>query len=63
MPAWLENQENFSISGGIGFSEGEVAVGATGIMRLNKGVSGFVGGAISQDGRDWAGKAGMRVGW
>ena len=47
LPAWLEKGENFSLSGGIGFSGGgETAIGVTGIVRIDGTVSGFVGGAI-----------------
>ncbi len=64
LPVWLETNENFSLSGGLGFSEGgETALGVTGIVRIEKSVSGFVGGAWSTDGGAWAGKAGVRVGW
>jgi hypothetical protein len=64
LPVWLEAHENVAISGGFGFSDGgEVAFGATGVVRLDRGVSGFAGGAVSTDGGYWAGKAGVRVGW
>ena len=64
LPAWLEKGENFSLTGGVGFSGGgETAIGVTGIMRIEGSVSGFVGGAVSSDGNNWAGKAGVRVGW
>jgi hypothetical protein len=60
----LQQNENFSITGGVGFSDGgETAIGVTGIMRLDKNWAGFVGGAVSTDGGEWAGKAGVRVGW
>lgn len=64
-PIWLEHGENFAISGGLGFSgDGDTALGATGIVRIDKGISGFAGGAFSTDNSDqWAGKAGMRVGF
>ena len=64
LPAWLETGENFSLTGGIGFSAGgETSLGVTGIARIQGNVSGFVGGAVSSDGGTWAGKAGVRVGW
>jgi hypothetical protein len=64
LPAWLERGENFSLTGGVGFSGGgETAIGITGIVRIDGSVSGFVGAAVSSDGQTWAGKAGMRVGW
>jgi hypothetical protein len=62
VPVWLETGENFAISGGMGFSDGEGAFGATGLMRFDKNVSGFAGGALVDD-DTWAGKAGVRVGW
>lgn len=64
MPAWLQQNENFSISGGVGFAESSAAIGVTGVMRLDKNWSGFAGGGISTEDDDiWAGKAGVRVGW
>jgi ABC-type transport system substrate-binding protein len=63
-PAWLEPGETFSISGGVGFSDGSAAVGATGLMRFDKNWSGFAGGAFSTENSDlWAAKAGVRVGF
>lgn len=63
MPAWLETGENYSISGGLGFSEGgSVAVGATGVVRIDDGVSGFVGFAVTDQGT-WSGKVGARIGF
>jgi hypothetical protein len=61
-PIWLETGENFAISGGVGFSDGSGAFGATGLMRFDRNVSGFAGGALVDD-DTWAGKAGVRVGW
>jgi predicted outer membrane repeat protein len=64
LPGWLEEKENFSLSGGIGFSAGnETALGFTGIARVDRNVSAFGGGAVATDGKGWAGKAGVRVGW
>jgi hypothetical protein len=63
MPVWLQQNENFSVSGGVGFSDGGTAVGVTGVMRLDQNWAGFAGGAVSDDGKLWAGKAGVRVGW
>jgi hypothetical protein len=64
MPAWLETHENFRVSGGLGFSEGgETAVGATGVVRLDKNLAGFGGAAVNTNGGNWAGKAGLSVGW
>ena len=37
--------------------------GATGVARIDKGISAFVGGAVSTNGQHWVGKAGVRVGW
>ncbi len=63
-PVWLEPGENFAISGGLGFGDDATAVGATGVLRLGKNLSGFAGGAFSTDNSDvWAGKVGLRVGW
>jgi hypothetical protein len=62
MPTWLQQNENFAISGGVGFSESNTAFGATGVVRFDKNWSGFVGGAVSEGGA-WTGKAGARVGW
>ena len=64
LPAWLENGENYSLTGGVGFAEGgETAVGATGIVRIQGSVAGFVGAAVSTNGGSWSGKAGVRMGW
>jgi hypothetical protein len=64
MPAWLETHEKVRISGGVGFAEGgETAIGATGVMRLDRNWAGFAGGAIGSNGRNWGGKAGVSVGW
>jgi hypothetical protein len=63
-PVWLENGENFAISGGVGFTGDATAVGATGIVRIDKGLSGYAGGAFAtNDTSTYAGKAGLRVGW
>jgi hypothetical protein len=65
LPAWLENGENFALSGGLGFSGGgETAVGVNGIVRIDKSVAGFAGAAVSTSGSSgWAGHAGLRFGW
>jgi hypothetical protein len=63
-PVWLEPGEKFAISGGLGFSDGSTAVGATGIVRFGSNLSGFVGGAFNTDDTDlWAGKVGLRAGF
>lgn len=63
MPAWLETDENYSISGGVGFSEGgSTAFGATGVVRIDKNISGFVGFAVTDQGT-LAGKVGARIGF
>ncbi len=64
MPAWLETHENFRVSGGLGFSEGgETAVGATGVVRIDKNLAGFGGAAVNTNGDNWAGKAGLSWGF
>ena len=64
MPTWLQQNENFAIAGGFGFSDDSGAFGGTAVMRLDKNVSTFAGGAVStEDSNYWAGKAGVRVGW
>lgn len=63
-PVWLGDKENFAVSGGLGFTDGAAAVGATGVVRINQSLSAFAGGAVSTDNSDvWAGRAGLRVGW
>lgn len=63
-PIWLEQGENFAVSGGVGFTDGSAAFGMTGVMRLGHNVAGYAGGAISaNDTNYWAGKAGLRLGW
>jgi collagen triple helix repeat protein len=61
-PAWLEPRENFSLTGGVGFTNGGAAIGLTGIMRLNGSVAGY-GGVAVEPGGLWTGKVGARVGW
>lgn len=64
MPVWLGDKENFAVSGGLGFSDGgDTAFGLTGVARIDKNWSAFVGGAVGSDGNNFAGKAGARVGW
>jgi hypothetical protein len=63
-PIWLEAGEKFAISGGLGFADNSTALGATALVRIDRNVSGFFGGAVSTEGENtWAGKAGLRVGW
>jgi hypothetical protein len=63
-PVWLETGERASVSGGLGFTEDSTAIGLNGIYRIDKGLSGFAGGAMSTSETDvWAGKAGLRLGW
>jgi hypothetical protein len=62
-PVWLNPDENFSVSGGVGFTDSEAALGATGLVRINRTFSAFGGGAFSVDGDEIAGKVGFRAGW
>jgi len=64
-PVWLEEGERFAISGGLGFSaDGDTALGATAIVRIDKGLSAYAGGAFSTDDTDnAAGKLGLRAGF
>jgi hypothetical protein len=60
-PAWLQINETYSLTGGVGYAGQEVAFGATGIMRISGGLAGYAGiGVVSGD---IAGKAGLRYGW
>lgn len=60
-PAWLQVNENFSLTGGLGYGGSEVAFAATGIMRISGGLAGYAGiGLVSGA---TAGKAGLRYGW
>jgi len=60
---WLEKDENYSMAGGLGFSNGvQVAFGVIGIMRFNTHWAGSGGVAIGSGGA-WGGKVGLRVGW
>jgi hypothetical protein len=65
MPAWLEDWERFSISGGLGFGpDGSPALGMTGIMRIRGSLSGFAGLAVAPErGGFWGGRVGARFGW
>jgi hypothetical protein len=60
-PAWLQINENFSLTGGAGYAGQEVAFGATGIMRISGGLAGYVGFGVTSGAM--AGKAGLRFGW
>jgi hypothetical protein len=63
IPAWLGDSETVRISGGLGFSDGgDTALGATAIVRIDKNLAGFVGGAVGMNGGA-AGKAGISYGW
>jgi hypothetical protein len=63
-PAWLEKGENFSLTGGFGFSQyGDTALGLTGIMRLGPHAAGFGSMAVGPSDRLWGGRAGLRLGW
>ncbi len=63
-PVWLGEGETFRISGGVGFTDGEAAVGATGLYKINKNLAGYAGGAVATSNSDvWSAKAGLSVGW
>lgn len=64
MPVWLGDTETVRISGGVGFANGgEAAIGATGVVRIDRNMSVFVGGAVDTEGDNYAGKVGLSVGW
>lgn len=63
-PVWLGENETFRVSGGIGFTDGEAAVGATGLLKINKNIAGYAGAAVSTSNSDaWSGKAGLSIGY
>lgn len=62
-PLYLGDSEKFSISGGLGFSESETALGFGMMMRIDKTFSLYGGGAMSTEGGAWAGRVGVRAGW
>lgn len=62
-PVWLGDKETVRVSIGTGFTDGAAAVGATGVVRIDGALAGFVGGAVSTETGEWAGKAGVSVGW
>jgi hypothetical protein len=62
-PVWLGDKETVRVSVGTGFNEGAAAVGAAGVVRIDGGLAGFVGGAVSTETGAWAGKAGLSYGW
>ncbi len=62
-PVWLGDKENVRVSGGVGFDDSAAAVGASGIVRIDGALAGFVGGAVSTDTGEKAGKAGMSYDW
>lgn len=64
MPVWLGDAETVRISGGVGFANGgETAIGATGVVRIDRNVAGFIGGAVDTNGDNYAGKVGVSIGW
>ncbi|WP_414461754.1 hypothetical protein [Hyphomicrobium sp. DY-1] len=62
-PVWLGDNEKVRISIGTGFTGSAAAVGATGVVRINSALAGFVGGAVSAESGDAVGKAGISIGW
>lgn len=64
MPIWLGDNEQFAVSGGLGFSDDSTALGGNVAFRISKNLAGFAGGAFSTESSDlWAGRAGLRFGW
>ena len=65
-PIWLENRENYAISGGVGFASDGInaaALGFTGTMRLGTHAAGFGSVAYEPTQRLWGGRVGARLGW
>ena len=62
-PIWLETRENFAIAGSVAAFESREALALSGVARIQGGLS--LNGALglSDDGRTWGGRAGVRYGW
>jgi hypothetical protein len=63
-PIWLQQNQNFAVSGGLGFNENEVAFGGNAVARIpGTPLSAFGGGAVSSDGKSWVVRSGFHAGW
>lgn len=62
-PIWLQQNENFALSLGVGFGGGSEAVGLAGVARLDKSWALHGAIAVDNDGGNTAGRVGVRVGW
>jgi hypothetical protein len=61
-PAWLNEKENFSFTGGVGFTDDALAFGGTALVRVPETPLSLYGGAaVSSEGNEWSGKAGGRL--
>ena len=62
-PIWLEGKENFAVSGNWGHFEDRNAFSASGVARIQGGLSVNGALAIGDDGKTWGSRVGVRMGW
>jgi hypothetical protein len=62
-PTWLGDRENFAVTGNWGSFEDQHAFAATGVMRIDGGLSVNAGLGFAPDSGQFGYRAGARVGW
>jgi hypothetical protein len=62
-PTWLGDRENFAVTGNWGSFEDQHAFAATGVMRIEGGLSVNAGLGFAPDSGQFGYRAGARVGW
>jgi hypothetical protein len=62
-PTWLGDRENFALTGNWGSFEDQHAFAATGVMRIEGGLSVNAGLGFAPDSGQFGYRAGARVGW
>jgi trimeric autotransporter adhesin len=59
---WLEPQEDWAVSVNAGDYNGFNAFAVTGALRVDSHISVNAGVGFSEDGREWGGRVGVRIG-
>jgi hypothetical protein len=59
---WLEPQENWAVTANWGEFNGFGGAAVTGALRLDGNVSVNAGVGVSDDGKEWGGRVGIRIG-
>ena len=59
---WLEPQENWALSANMGDFDQYAAFAVAGALRVTPNVSVNAGVGFSEDGKDWGGRVGVRIG-